>query len=77
MKFQSASRVFGGRIENTTGTTLRAVRVEVHLSTATEPGPTARTDLAAGRSLEAELPGVEERFDAWTAHPEVSPCAEG
>ena len=53
---------------------LCAVRVEVHLSTGTELGPTARTDLAPGESMEVTLVTGGEPFDAWTAHPEVSAC---
>jgi hypothetical protein len=43
------------RAENTTQQTLCDVRVEVHLSSGTELGPTERTDLAPG---EATVPGV-------------------
>ena len=64
------------RVENTTEQTLCAIRVEVHLSTGTELGPTARTDLSAGQTTSVTLPTEGEAFDAWTAHPEMSPCGE-
>jgi len=75
LAFDPASDAFKGTVENTTGSTLCAVRVEVHLSTRTELGPTARTDLPAGQSLEVEIPAEGEAFETWTAHPEISRCA--
>jgi hypothetical protein len=75
LTFDAASDAFTGTVENTTESTLCAVRVEVHLSTGTELGPTARTDMSAGQSIEVELPTGGEEFDSWTAHPEVSSCS--
>ena len=75
LTFDAASDAFTGTVENTTGSTLCAVRVEVHLSTGTELGPTVRTDVSAGQSIEVELPTGGEEFDSWTAHPEVSSCS--
>ena len=72
--FDPASNAFVGTVENTTRRTLCAVRVEVHLSTGTELGPTARTDLPAGETTAVELPTGGRFFDKWTAHPEMSPC---
>ena len=77
LSFDSESNAFVGTVENTTQQTLCAVRVEVHLSTGTELGPTERTDVAAGEKTAVELPTAGETFDTWTAHPEVSPCAGG
>ena len=74
LSFDPARSAFGGRVENTTQQTLCAVRVEVHLSTRTELGPTERTDLAPGESVVVEIPSAGEPFVAWTAHPEVSAC---
>lgn len=74
LSFDSASNAFVGTIENTTRQALCAVRVEVHLSTGTELGPTERTDLLPGEKTVVELPTAPEVFDSWTAHPEVSPC---
>jgi len=74
MSFDPTSNAFVGTVENTTEQTLCAIRVEVHLSTGTELGPTARTDLPAGHRTEVRLPTGGEAFEAWTAHPEMSPC---
>ena len=61
-------------VENTTDATVCAVRVEVHLSSGTELGPTERRDIAAGESGAVELPAGGEDFESWTAHPETSAC---
>jgi hypothetical protein len=74
LSFDPASNAFVGTVENTTDQTLCAVRVEVHLSTGTELGPTERTDLLPGEETVVKLPTAGEAFDTWTAHPEVSPC---
>jgi hypothetical protein len=74
LSFDPASNAFVGTVEDTTRQTLCAVRVEVHLSTGTELGPTERTDLLPGEKTVVELPTAGEAFDTWTAHPEVSPC---
>lgn len=74
LSFDSATNAFLGTVENTTQDTLCAVRVEVHLSTGTELGPTERTDLPAGESVAVELSAGGDAFDSWTAHPELSPC---
>ncbi len=75
LSFDPTSNAFVGTVENTTGQTLCAVRVEVHLSTGTELGPTERTDLPSGETTVVELPTAGQSFDTWTAHPELSPCA--
>ncbi|MDE2943979.1 MAG: MBL fold metallo-hydrolase [Gemmatimonadota bacterium] len=75
LSYDPAQNVFAGTVENTTDETLCAVRVEVHLSSGTELGPTQRTDLAPGASTTAELETAGEAFERWTAHPEMSPCA--
>ena len=74
LSFDPAQGAFTGTVENTTGETLCAVRVEVHLSTGTELGPTRRTDLATGASTAVELGAAGEAFERWTAHPEISAC---
>ncbi len=75
LSFDPAANAFVGTVENTTQQTLCAVRVEVHLSTGTELGPTERTDLPSGATTHVELPTEGEAFDTWTAHPEVSRCS--
>lgn len=74
LSFDAARNAFRGTVANTTQARLCAVRVEVHLSTGTELGPTARTDLAPGESVAVELGTAGEEFTAWTAHPEISAC---
>ncbi|MDE2772770.1 MAG: hypothetical protein OXI46_03560 [Gemmatimonadota bacterium] len=74
LTFDPVSDAFVGRLENTTRSMLCAVRVEVHLSSGTELGPTERTDVAVGQSIEVELPTGGEAFESWTAHPELSAC---
>jgi hypothetical protein len=74
LSFDRASNAFVGTVENTATQKLCAVRVEVHLSTGTELGPTEPTDLLSGQGTVVELPTAGETFDTWTAHPEVSPC---
>jgi hypothetical protein len=74
LSFDPASHAFVGTVENTTDATLCAVRVEVHLSSGTELGPTERIDLLAGEQTTVELATDGEAFETWTAHPEVAPC---
>ena len=71
LSYDPASNAFIGNVENTTDTTLRRVRVEVHLSNGTELGPTTPTDLAPGQSLDITLPATDLPFTTWSAHPEV------
>ena len=77
LSFDPATNAFVGTVENTTQETLCAVRVEVHLSTGTEIGPTERTDLPPGQTIDVELPIAGEAFVSWTAHPELLPCSGG
>ena len=77
LKFAAASNAFVGTVENTTEGTLCAVRVEVHLSTGTELGPTPRTDVAPGQKTAVTLETEGEAFDTWTAHAELSACSGG
>ena len=53
LAFDSGSNAFVGTVENTTEGRLCAIRVEVHLSTGTELGPTDRVDLPAGVTVVA------------------------
>ena len=74
LSFDPAVRAFVGTVENTTQQMVCAVRVEVHLSTGTELGPTERADLRPAETTSVELPTEAEAFETWTAHPEVSAC---
>ncbi len=71
LSYDSAANAFTGTVENTTGATLRRVRVEVHLSNGTELGPTTPTDLAPGEMAAITLPATTQPFETWSAHPEV------
>jgi hypothetical protein len=77
LSFDATAASFVGTVENTTGQALCAVRVEVHLSTGTELGPTSRTNLPAGEKTVVRLPAGGEAFETWTAHPEMSACSGG
>ena len=74
LSFNSASNSFVGRVSNTGNEPLCDVRVEVHLSTGIELGPTERTGVPYGGSINVTLPSGGEEFATWTAHPEMSPC---
>ena len=71
LSYDSAANAFTGTVENTTGATLRRVRVEVHLSNGTELGPTTPADLAPGEVAAITLPATSQPFATWSAHPEV------
>ena len=71
LSYASTANAFKGTVENTTGTTLSRVRVEVHLSNGIELGPTTPVDLAPGQVVEVTLPAGSQPFASWSAHPEV------
>jgi len=75
LTFDAGSGAFIGTVHNRTDRTLCAIRVEVHLSTGTELGPTARTDVPAGGVTDVTLSAAGEEFESWTAHPEMSACS--
>ena len=66
LSFDPAANAFVGTVENTTEETICAVRVEVHLSTGTELGPTARTDVGPGGTTAVQLPTAGEAFENLT-----------
>ena len=77
MVYDPESTSFKGVVGNTTGQTLCRVRVEVHLSSGTELGPTTPTDLRPDGELMVDLSAAGEGFDGWSAHAEMSPCDGG
>ena len=77
LNYDAASNSFNGTVENTTGNTLGQVRIEVHLSSGTELGPTAPVDLAPGEVMSVNLPATPETFTGWIAHAEVGGGGEG
>ncbi len=77
LSFDSANNAFVGTVENTTNQTLTRARVEVHLSSGTELGPTTPTDLGPGEVIDLTLPSTAEAFDTWSAHAEVGAAESG
>ena len=71
LSYDSTANAFKGTAENTTGATLRRVRVEVHLSNGIELGPTTPVDVAPGQVIEVTLPASSQPFTSWSAHPEA------
>ena len=51
LNYDAAGNAFTGTVENTTGSVLSNVRIEVHLSNGTELGPTTPVDMAPGEVL--------------------------
>ena len=75
LSYNAERDAFVGRVENTTNERLCAVRVEVHVGGGPELGPTARTDVPAGGTIEVLLPAEGASSETWTAHPELSTCS--
>ena len=74
LSFDAESNSFVGTVENKTPVRLCAIRVEVHLDTGTELGPTDRVNLDPGATTAVTLSTEGEAFESFTAHPEMSPC---
>ena len=77
LNYDAAGNAFTGTVENTTGSVLSNVRIEVHLSNGTELGPTTPVDLAPGQTMDVNLPSTQASFTGWIAHAEVGSGAEG
>jgi len=71
LSYDSDGNVFKGTVENTTDSTLRRVRVEVHLSNGIELGPTTPVDMEPGRVIDVILTATGDSFTSWSAHAEV------
>ena len=71
MSYDGPNNSFTGTVENTTGSVLTRVRIEVHLTDGTELGPTTPIDLAAGEMATVSLPSTQSSFTGWVAHAEV------
>ena len=69
--YDAPSNSFRGTVENTTGSVLTRVRIEVHLSNGTELGPTTPVDMAPGEVLAVDLAATPEPFTGWIPHAEV------
>ena len=55
LSYDSSANAFTGTVENTTGATLKRVRVEVHLSNGIELGPTTPVDVSPGQVVPVTL----------------------
>ena len=71
LDYEATVNSFVGTVANTTDSMLPRVRVEVHLDTGTELGPTSPVDMAPGNVIQVTLPATGEAFTGWTAHAEV------
>jgi len=70
LAYHNASSSFVGSVENVTDKTIKSIRVEVHLSTGVELGPTERIDLAPGEKAGVKLEATGHVFEWWKAHAE-------
>jgi len=77
LAFHNASSSFLGSVENVTDKTVKAVRVEVHLSNGTELGPTEPMDLAPGEKAGIKLEALGQVFTWWKAHAETGSDEHG
>ena len=77
LAYDKQSNSFNGTVENTTDETLQRVRVEVHLSSGVELGPTTPADLRPGEKRNVKLTATSKNFDGWSAHPEVGVSEHG
>ena len=71
LSYDAEADAFVGTVENTTADMLSQTRVEVHLSSGVELGPTTPEDLPPGGISEITLSADGEEFETWKAHPEV------
>ena len=77
LSYNAAANSFNGTVENTSSGTLTRVRVEIHLSNGVELGPTAPVDLAAGGTIDINLPATPQAFTGWLPHVEVGSAEAG
>ncbi|MCY3937309.1 MAG: hypothetical protein OXG22_02995 [Chloroflexi bacterium] len=77
LSYDATANSFNGTVENTTSGTLTRVRVEIHLSNGVELGPTAPVDLAAGGTIDVNLPATPRVFTGWLPHVEVGSAEAG
>jgi hypothetical protein len=76
LDYDQSANAFVGQVENVTDTTLKRVRVEVHLSNGIELGPTDPVDLSPGQTSAITLRATSQPFATWSAHPEVGQGGE-
>lgn len=71
LSYNSATEAFEGTVQNTTREVLSQVRVEIHLSSGIELGPTQRIDLRPGQTIPVALSAIGYEFTSWVTHPEA------
>ena len=71
LRYDTASQTFVGSVENTAGTTLTRVRVEVYLSNGRELRPTTPVDLAPGAKIPLAISAIGQSFVTWSPHAEI------
>ena len=77
LSYDVQSNSFNGTVENTTDEILERVRVEVHLSSGIELGPTIPTDLKPGEKRAVKLNATDSDFERWSAHAESGSSEPG
>lgn len=77
LAYDAESNSFNGTVENTTDEILERVRVEVHLSSGKELGPTTPIDLKPGEKRAVKLNAKNKDFDGWSTHAEVGSSEHG
>ncbi|MBA7519521.1 hypothetical protein ES705_11600 [subsurface metagenome] len=77
LTYDAESNSFNGTVENTTDKILERIRVEVHLSSGIELGPTTPIDLKPGEKKAVRLAATKKDFDKWLTHSEVGSSEHG
>lgn len=77
LTYDAESNSFNGTVENTTDEILEIVRVEVHLSSGKELGPTTPADLNPGEKRAVKLNATNKDFNGWSTHAEVGSSEHG
>lgn len=76
LQYNSSKKAFEGTLQNVGNQVLTRARVEIHLDSGTELGPTTPVDLAVGETIKLSLP-VNENFNSWVTHAEFGSGENG
>jgi hypothetical protein len=71
LAYNPTTEAFEGSVQNTTNEVLSQARVEIHLSSGIELGPTQRVDLKPGQTIPVALSAIGYEFSSWVTHPEA------
>ncbi len=77
LSYNTGNNSFTGTVENVTQEVIKKVRVEVHLSSGIELGPTTSKNLNPGEKILVELNATEKAFETWSTHAEVGSGEHG